>query len=111
MRPANGAEGDRVQETILVTSVDIAEGSEEEFNRWYNEVHLPEVLACPGFISATRYECTQGQPRYIAMYALEDESALSTLEMKAVRGWGDQFPNVRNFHERIYKQIHSAQGS
>ena len=96
---------------LLMVWCDVPEDQEDEFNRWYNEVHLPEILACPGFISATRYECTEGQPRYIAMYALEDESALSTPEMKAVRGWGDQFPNVRNFHERIYKQIHSAQGT
>ena len=99
-----------MEETILVTSVDISDGAEEEFNRWYNEKHLPEVLACPGFKSASRYECTNGQPRYIAMYVLEDESALSTPQMKEARGWGDQFPNVRNFHERIYKRIHTAEG-
>jgi len=98
-----------VAETILVTSVDISDGAEKEFNHWYNEVHLPEVLACPGFIRASRYECTSGQPRYIAMYELEDEAALTTPEMQAVRGWGDQFPNVRNFHERIYKRVHTAE--
>jgi hypothetical protein len=36
---------------ILVTSVDITPGSEERFDRWYNEEHLPQVLACPGLIS------------------------------------------------------------
>ena len=99
-----------MEETILVTSVDISDGAEEEFNRWYNEKHLPEVLACPGFKSASRYECTNGQPRSLAMYVLEDESALSTPQMKEARGWGDQFPNVRNFHERIYKRVHTAEG-
>ena len=97
-----------MEKTILVTSVDISDGAEEEFNRWYNEVHLPQVLACPGFLGATRYECTAGQPRYIAIYELEGEEALQTPEMQAVRGWGEMFPHVRNFHERIYRQIHSA---
>lgn len=93
---------------ILVTSVDIADGAEEEFSRWYNETHLPEILACPGFKSAERFECTAGQPRYLAIYELESEAALTTPEMRRVRGWGDMFPHVRNFHERVYKSIHSA---
>ena len=96
------------QRTILVTSVDVTPGAEDEFNRWYNEVHLPEILACPGFRSSTRFECTAGEPRYIAIYELDDESALTTPEMAAVRGWGDQFPHVRNFHERVYRAIHTA---
>jgi hypothetical protein len=91
---------------ILLTSVDVAPEGEADFNRWYNEKHLPEVLACPGFLSAARYECTQGEPRYIAVYELESEDALRTPEMQRVRGWGDMFPFVRNFHERIYRRIH-----
>jgi hypothetical protein len=97
-----------VSRTILLTSVDISPGAEDEFNRWYNEKHLPEILACPGFLSATRFECAQGEPRYIAVYELEDEGALKTPEMQRIRGWGDMFPHVRNFHERIYNEIHSA---
>ena len=93
---------------ILVTSVDVAPGSEEAFNRWYNEKHMPEVMACPGFLSGARYECTLGQPQYVAIYELESEEALRTPEMQRVRGWGDQFPNVRNFHERIYRRTHEC---
>jgi len=95
--------------TILVTSVDIAPGAEEEFNRWYDERHLPEILACPGFRSAQRFECRGGEPRYLAIYELDGPEALTTPEMRAVRGWGDQFPNVRNFHERVYTRIHEAE--
>lgn len=31
----------------------------------YNE-EPPKVLACPGFITGARYECTVGEPRYLA---------------------------------------------
>ena len=91
---------------ILVTTVDIAPEGEGPFNRWYNETHLPEVMACPGFLSAARYECVQGEPRYIAIYELDSEGALQTPEMKRVRGWGEMFPFVRNFHERIYRRFY-----
>lgn len=100
-----------MQSVVLITSVDVAAGAEEAFNRWYDDVHLPEVLACPGFLSARRYECTDGQPRYLAIYELEDEGALTTPEMRRVRGWGEMFPHVRNFHERIYRQIHAARAA
>jgi hypothetical protein len=95
--------------TILVTSVDIEPAASEEFNRWYEERHLPDILACPGFVSCTRFECVgEREPRYLAIYELESEDALTTPEMQRVRGWGDQFPVVKNFHERIYRAIHEA---
>lgn len=30
----------------------------DEYNRWYRDVHLPDVLACPGFIRAQRFRIT-----------------------------------------------------
>lgn len=30
----------------------------EEYNRWYRDVHIPDVLACPGFIRAQRFRLT-----------------------------------------------------
>jgi hypothetical protein len=91
---------------ILVTTVDVTPGAEDKFNRWYNEQHLPDVLACPGFVSAARYEASAGEPRFIAIYELESEDALTTPEMGRVRGFGEMFPHVRNFHERIYRRTH-----
>ena len=98
-------------EVILVVSVDVSEGTEEIFNKWYNEVHLPEVLACPGYINGARYESTEGEPQFLAIYELESEDALTTPEMLRVRGWGDMFPHVKNFHGRVYRKIHEATGS
>lgn len=90
---------------LLITSVDIEPSATEAFNHWYNDVHLTEIMRCPGFIAARRYEAAYGEPRFIAIYELESEAALQTPEMQRVRGWGDMFPHVRNFHERIYRQI------
>jgi hypothetical protein len=91
---------------ILVTTVDVDPAGEAQFNKWYNEKHLPEVMACPGFRSARRFRSAYGEPKYIAIYELESEEALRTPQMRAVRGWGDMFPYVRNFHERIYHKFH-----
>jgi hypothetical protein len=31
-------------------------GQQDEFNEWYGNVHLPEVLAMPGVVSAQRFD-------------------------------------------------------
>lgn len=36
-------------------------GKEHEFNEWYDNVHLPELLAIPGFVSAQRYDLLDAQ--------------------------------------------------
>ncbi len=54
---------------------------EQEFNKWYNEVHVPDVLKAPGVIGATRYEAIraqEAQPRYLAIYELESEEAIDS---------------------------------
>ena len=55
---------------------------EEEFNRWYNEVHIPEVLAFPSICGVTRYRAkVQIRPssaeapfKYFNIYDLIDHS-------------------------------------
>lgn len=53
-------------------------GREEEFNDWYSNQHVPDVLAIPGVIAASRYRRIGesaappfGRFRYMAMYELE----------------------------------------
>ena len=53
-----------------------------EFNRWYDEIHLKEVLETPGFIAAERFELGEAQVdeadrphRYLAIYEIEGDPA------------------------------------
>lgn len=55
---------------------------EKEFNDWYDNIHLPDILETPGFIRAVRYENTspaEGQGKFIAMYEIETDDLASTL--------------------------------
>ncbi|WP_330255142.1 hypothetical protein OG874_11675 [Nocardia sp. NBC_00565] len=40
---------------LLLVQTNSVTGREDEFNRWYTETHLPEVLAVPGVVRAQRY--------------------------------------------------------
>jgi hypothetical protein len=50
---------------------------EDEFNTWYDTMHVPDMLQVPGMISATRWVAAQPaegqQRRYLAMYELETD--------------------------------------
>ena len=54
---------------------------EDEFNEWYNNVHLPDVLLTRGIVRATRLgradETPEGQARYAALYELDTDDVAS----------------------------------
>jgi len=58
----------------------------EEFNEWYDTEHLPQREAIKGFHTALRYICTEGWPRFLAIYDLETVRVLDVPEYRAVAG-------------------------
>ena len=60
---------------LLMIYSDIAPENEEEFNRWYDEEHIPERLSIPGVLNAARYLALQGGPKYLACYELAEPVA------------------------------------
>jgi hypothetical protein len=51
---------------------------EADLNRWYADEHLPDRMEIPGFLRARRYESAQGEPKYVAIYDLEDAQVLAS---------------------------------
>ena len=60
---------------LLLVFSDVAPENDAEYNRWYNEEHIPERLSIPGVLDAARYEATQGGPKYLACYELDSYEA------------------------------------
>ncbi|MBU4275630.1 MAG: DUF4286 family protein [Proteobacteria bacterium] len=96
-----GANGDYIWQV----SVDIDPAQEEEWNKWYNGVHVPQVLACPGFHRARRYKSPEGSPKYIAIYDIDDEKTLQSPELAAIRGWKQFTPFVKGPKAILYKKF------
>ena len=80
-----------------IVMVDIPEEDEAAFNEWYDHVHLPDILACPGWLSARRYRCLEGGPRYVAMYEITGPEAYETPEFDRIKGFGPFEGRIRNF--------------
>jgi hypothetical protein len=61
---------------VLVEASCADQAREDEFNEWYNQVHLPDVLETPGIVRALRYENiapAEGQGKYLAVYEVETD--------------------------------------
>jgi len=59
---------------LVVSSGPVEAGREAEYNNWYNDVHLVDVLKVAGFTAAARYKKVGAdddpQP-YLAIYEVE----------------------------------------
>ncbi len=91
---------------LLIVSATIDPQVEDQWNRWYDEEHLPEIVACPGFRSGQRYVATEadGARAYVTIYELDGPEALASAEFAARRGWGPFVDQVR-FQTRVYSRI------
>ncbi|MCL2394489.1 MAG: DUF4286 family protein [Acidimicrobiaceae bacterium] len=101
---------------LLLVTMEVEEEFEDELNAWYDEEHLPERKACPGFLSAHRYRLAEGssphQATYLAIYELESPDVLETTEYLALvpptKRWQALLPHVkvvRNIYTEITREV------
>ena len=61
-------------EYTLIVYTSPAEGREDDYNAWYDDVHLAEFSALPGVINARRFKVAASdaaaKPVYAALYEL-----------------------------------------
>jgi hypothetical protein len=46
-------------------------GREEEYHKWYDETHVPEIVAFDGFVSARRFAPVDEGSPFIAIYEMD----------------------------------------
>ena len=98
---------------IFLVYTDIPAQHEDEFNKWYNEEHLPELLAVPGILDAARYVAVKGGPKYLAAYELENVDVMQSdaFKNRPRTPWGERVsPSVigQNLTRVVGEQIFPA---
>ncbi len=65
---------------LLLTMTEPPPHLEEEFNAWYDDEHMAERLAIPGYRSALRWVASgkPGEGKYLATYELDAPSVLTS---------------------------------
>jgi hypothetical protein len=93
---------------LLLMMTDIDPADEADFNRWYEDEHLAERMAIPGFINARRFTALEGGPKYLALYDLESPDVLQSPAYRHVAGAGKSAwttrlePKFINFRRNVY---------
>lgn len=100
---------ERLPKCLLLVTVEVDQQVEVDWGRWYDEVHLPAALACPGVLRGQRYasvgevaESDHGRRErharriYTTVYELEGPWAVETPEFTAMRGWYEFAPSLRS---------------
>jgi hypothetical protein len=99
---------------LLLVAIDVDSRHEDELNRWYDEEHIAERMAIPGFLRARRFKALEGRPRYLALYDLESPEVLDSAAYRHATGPGTTAltkhmqtlfnPIVRNVYLQIRHQ-------
>jgi hypothetical protein len=69
--------------TLLVLTNPVS-GREDEYNNWYDNQHLSDLLAVDGFVAAQRFRLAETDPpqqfahRYLAIYEIETDDLAKT---------------------------------
>lgn len=74
-------------------------GRDDEFNRWYDEEHIPDVLKVPGIVAAQRFTLSPSQRmdppypfKYFALYEIDTEDLAQTMRVLRERIGTDAMP-------------------
>jgi hypothetical protein len=105
---------------LLIVTAEVDPQVEAEWNHWYDVVHLPDALRCPGVKSGRRYvsvgdiaETVNGERRklgkrvYTTIYELSHPAAVETPQFQAMRGWYQFAPHVRS-HTQVVQLVDPA---
>jgi hypothetical protein len=65
--------------TVLSVIMDVQPDALADFHGWYDEEHLPKLVAVPGILAAVRFQALTG-PRFLAWYEMADESVVASRE-------------------------------
>ena len=65
---------------ILVETRPSSPDREQEYNAWYDEVHIPELLALDGIVAARRLRPVDGKGPYVALYELDGDDLQAILD-------------------------------
>jgi hypothetical protein len=73
----------------------------QEYSTWYNETHLPEVVAMEGFVSGRRYEPVGHDGPFVAIYEIDadDIGEVRSRVLEAMKA-GDAYTRANGVVQR-----------
>lgn len=108
---------------ILLVMTEIDPDHEDDWNRWYDEEHIPQRLQFPGFLAARRFKLqpldwpgarhisVQQGRTYLAIYELEGLEAMTSAEYEAAYTELTDWSKRVSCHQRdVIRSVYVALG-
>ncbi len=96
-----------VEDRVFAVNADIDPPDPDEFERWYNQTHVPDVGGA-GLLRARRFHAAEKSWRYFATYELASHDVMKSEALKRVRGFHQYAPFVQDI-QRTVMEIHRPQ--
>ncbi len=86
----------------------------EDLDRWYRDVHLPELVEVPGFNWGFRcrvvrshptYPVADETPGYLSVYEIDSHEVLQSQEFLSVRNWPKELREHADPQVAVYEII------
>jgi hypothetical protein len=98
---------------VYVVQMDIPQHLEAEFNRIYDEDHVPTILKVPGVRSCARYRLDHStiptMPRYLAIYEVDSAEIINSPAWQEASDLGEWKPKIRphttNRQHSVFRKI------
>jgi hypothetical protein len=103
-----------VKPALYAVTIEVSPGSEAAWNEWLDQVHIPEVLREPGFLSCRKWRDTataeDGWVRYVCHYELTGTDAVERYfasdAAKRLRADSDmKFGYVTRLRRQVYSEV------
>lgn len=91
----------------LVVLSEPVEGREQEYNDWYQNTHLYDIVAFNGFTSAQRFHASRSLNEekpvpYLAIYDIETDDIDAVVEEMGKHAGGERMPMTEAIGPKIY---------
>ena len=71
---------------MMMYAMNVPAEVDAEYNRWYNEEHIPALSAVPGCLCARRFKMAGGTHRYLSLYHLTSPEVQASDAWKKAAG-------------------------
>src|SRR5216684_413054 len=105
---AHGDQPAKDAEFVLTVRLNTPADHERDFNAWYNEDHIPALAGVSGVYWARRYEAIEGDPKYLAVYEMNDPGVVKTPAWDVARRFGrtnEIRPYLKDLHTVVARRI------
>jgi hypothetical protein len=96
---------------MYVESMPVSPDREADYQKWYNDTHLAEIVSVDGIVSARRFAPIDGNGPFIAIYELDSDDLAGAMKRLAELGQSGRMSSLEHLQldpppvTRVYREI------